>query len=278
MGRTCLIISGGEFCNELPEKQYDIVIACDKGVEYARMLGLTPGYVIGDFDSLAEMPDPSDNKSLISSLFPDAEIIKLDPEKDDPDTMSAVKLAMSLGADDITVSCCMGGRLDHTLGNIQAGAYFAASGGTISLTGNNERVYIISGGTDNRPDSSFIEYSDGSRPYSGPRSYRIGTSISDADNALARESISAGSSLDIGTGISDTGMVTIPLLPGWSLSVLSVSDICAGVSVSGAKYNLTDSEMSNIFPLGISNEWVSDEIKVSVKKGILMVVCSRMPD
>ena len=252
MKKTCLIISGGDFCESLPDIEYDIVIACDKGVEYAEMLSISPDYIIGDFDSLDL------NAEHTEELFPAAKIIKLDPKKDDQDNMSAVKLALSLDAYDITVTCCMGGRLDHTLGNIQAGAYCAARGGTAMMLGENERIFIISGTKEYDPSCTFVEYSNDTRPYSGPRSYRI----------------TDGSS-DTGTGSVNT--VSIPRINGWSLSVIALSDICTGVSISGAKYNLTDSDMSNRIPLGISNEWASDEVKVSIKKGILMVICSRMP-
>ena len=57
MQDTCLIISGGDF-SPLPEelRRSAYVIACDRGWQYARRLGLTPDLVVGDFDS-APPPD-----------------------------------------------------------------------------------------------------------------------------------------------------------------------------------------------------------------------------
>lgn len=58
-------------------------------------------------------------------------------------------------------------------------------------------------------------------------------------------------------------------------SVLSLSDKCEGVNISGAKYSLKNATLKNDFPLGVSNEWQGaeqNEITVSVKSGVLAVI------
>lgn len=58
-------------------------------------------------------------------------------------------------------------------------------------------------------------------------------------------------------------------------SVLSLSDKCEGVCISGAKYPLQNATIKNDFPIGISNEWLGDdqsEITVSLKSGVLAVI------
>ena len=273
MNDTCLIISGGDFVKYKQDMSFDMIIACDKGLKYADMLGLKPDYFIGDLDSL-------DQKSLgISKKYPDMQTIKLDPEKDDPDTMSAIRFALQHGVSNITVICCMGGRFDHALGNIQAGAFFASYGGFVRLIGQDEYICIFSGPNERGVLHTFVEYSDGSHKYSGPRSYRIDCAGTDhpqdqKTNADTDKDTYKYAYTDSGEDITS---VVIPRFNGWSLSVISISDKCTGVDIKGAKYNLTDSELSNRMPLGISNEWASDEVTVSIKNGILMVVCSRMP-
>ena len=67
-----------------------------------------------------------------------------------------------------------------------------------------------------------------------------------------------------------------PRLAHHSFSVFSLSDKCTGVSIKGACYGCEDIELTNTFPLGVSNEWDSDRISVTVGSGILLVVESRM--
>ena len=69
--------------------------------------------------------------------------ISFPKEKDDTDTMLAVKYAISLGFDKIILSCCLGGRFDHTMANIQSMAYAASHGCICELTGTSEWMRTI---------------------------------------------------------------------------------------------------------------------------------------
>ena len=62
---------------------------------------------------------------------------------------------------------------------------------------------------------------------------------------------------------------------GFSISVISLSDRCENVNLSGGKYGLENAVLTNETTLGISNEWAGD-ITVSAEKGVLAVVMSRM--
>ncbi len=68
--------------------------------------------------------------------------------------------------------------------------------------------------------------------------------------------------------------ITLPKLDGHSLSVFSYSEKCKGVSMEGLKYELLDDELSNSFPLGVSNEWIDDNAWISVKSGLLCIIIS----
>ena len=132
MDNKCLIISGGEY-SPLPEdiKNPGLVLACDRGWKYAEKMGITPDLVIGDFDS-SPLPPPK------------FRVLRVPSEKDDTDTMLAVKEAFRRGFTDISIACAFGGRLDHAFANIQGGAYIAARSGTARLYGKNEQGIIFS--------------------------------------------------------------------------------------------------------------------------------------
>lgn len=121
---TCLIISGGDY-HELPEEYKReapaFIIACDQGWQYAMRMGLKPDLVVGDFDSAAP-----------PGFLP---VMQVPSRKDDTDTMLAIKEALKRGYRHLALLCAFGGRLDHSLANIQAGAYAALRGTETRLYG-----------------------------------------------------------------------------------------------------------------------------------------------
>ncbi len=70
--------------------------------------------------------------------------------------------------------------------------------------------------------------------------------------------------------------VKIPEMPGYSISVLSVTDVSKNVCEKGVKYVLDNVVMNNTEPLGVSNEW-NGTAEISVGEGVLMVILSKMP-
>lgn len=131
---TCLIVSGGDYCSR-PEGSFDCIIACDRGWEHAARMGVSPDLIVGDFDS---SPLPADVS---------VPVITAPTRKDDTDTMLAVRQALDRGCREITIACAFGGRLDHTIANLQAGAFIVSHGGKARLLGENEEVLVFSGGT-----------------------------------------------------------------------------------------------------------------------------------
>ena len=58
------------------------------------------------------------------------------------------------------------------------------------------------------------------------------------------------------------------------LSVFALSDACRGVCIRGAKWELSDATLTSAFPLGLSNEFATDEARIAVRSGALLVtVC-----
>jgi len=108
----------------------DFVIAVDGGLRYLKELKITPDLIIGDFDSLGYVPDKGN-------------IIELSTEKDDTDTMAAVRVGFDMGFSDFYIHFGMGGRLDHTMANIQTLAFIQQNGGFGLLFGVKEGAVLV---------------------------------------------------------------------------------------------------------------------------------------
>lgn len=131
MTGKCGIISGGERDTLSGIEDCGLIIACDRGYEYARAAGVRPGLLVGDFDSYTG-PLPEDIPRL-----------DLPAEKDDTDTMAAVRYAIAQGYGEIRIYCALGGRADHLLGNIQALSFCAERGVRASIVGGGCRIDVI---------------------------------------------------------------------------------------------------------------------------------------
>lgn len=147
--RTCLIISGGDFSFVPEDIHYDYVIACDRGYLYAGTLGIKPDIMIGDFDSL--------DKDLMAG--DDVPVKEFPVRKDDTDTMLAIKHALSEGYDHIIICCALGGRLDHTIANIQSMAYAAVNGAVCEIVSDNEYTRTFTGGVIEIPRREGFSFS-----------------------------------------------------------------------------------------------------------------------
>ncbi len=202
--KICAIISGGAFSPLTDIEKTDFVIACDKGCAYALEHGVSPDLLVGDFDSYSGA-HPAGVREL-----------DLPKEKDDTDTMAAVRWAVGDGYTQLWLYCALGGRLDHLLGNVQAAGYATARGVRVRIYDAENELYFLTHGT-----------------------------------------------------------LTLPPRPGFSLSVLSMSDICEDVCIRGTKYLLDHVQLCNTFPIGISNEWAGNA-EISVGSGVLMVILSKM--
>ena len=109
---TSIIFAGGEIHDySFIDTKADLIICADRGIIHAEKLGITPDIITGDFDSYT------------GKIPPCREVFRSIPEKDDTDTMLALKLALERRSDDIRLYGATGGRFDHTFANIQALIY-----------------------------------------------------------------------------------------------------------------------------------------------------------
>ena len=130
--RRCVIFLAAE-CAGAAVSPGDYVIAADGGLSHCRRLGITPNEILGDFDSLGEIPEGA-------SVFP--------VEKDDTDAMLAAKRGLSLGCREFLFYGSLDGpRLDHTVANIQMLIFLADHDARGTLVGLRQRVTLVRNGT-----------------------------------------------------------------------------------------------------------------------------------
>ncbi len=113
----------------------DYVICADNGLEHARNLGVNPDLIVGDFDSC----------DLGQFSISERELIRYPKEKDDTDTMIAIKEGIKRGAKEFLFLGCLGGRIDHTIANIQSLLYLRKRGCRGMLIDENHRVFLVCG-------------------------------------------------------------------------------------------------------------------------------------
>lgn len=131
MKKALIIASYGEHLENLDisKLEWDHVICADAGLLLAQRLGIKPDTVIGDFDSM-DLPE---------ELNP----IVLPVEKDLTDSEAAFNWAINNGYDYITLLGGLGGRFDHTMGNIGMLAKCAKAKISVKIVDGQNRVYML---------------------------------------------------------------------------------------------------------------------------------------
>ncbi|MEA5017371.1 MAG: thiamine diphosphokinase [Erysipelotrichaceae bacterium] len=202
--RRCVIVGGVDINNyhfinsKLCDDDY--VIFCDSGLKHLDHLQVKPSLIVGDFDS-------HENPHL------DVETIVLPSEKDDTDTVCAVKEAIQRGFDDFLLIGVVGARLDHTLGNLSILIYLDSLGKKGCIIDDYSEMEIVS----RNPVFICDQYS--------------------------------------------------------FFSLLNITGCAKGITITGAKYPLTDAEISCEYQYGISNEVLSGQkATVSIKCGKLLLI------
>lgn len=140
----CVIIGGADIKDYDSIKKYfcpdDFYIFCDSGLFHRNPLGISPNLIVGDFDS-HEKPEEV------------CEIITLPREKDDTDTFFAAKEALRRGFTDFLLVGVIGGRLDHTLGNISILLHLHSKGAKASLLDDFSEMEIVDSAPKEIPDT-----------------------------------------------------------------------------------------------------------------------------
>ena len=135
MSGICYIVGAGEdYGLDFVPRAEDLVIAADGGYRALQRAGLHPDLVVGDFDSLGAAPD-------------EKQVVTLPKVKDVTDTWAAIRLGEERGYREFRLYGCTGGRIEHTLANLQTVADVTAKGEICRVYYKNLVVFGISGGT-----------------------------------------------------------------------------------------------------------------------------------
>lgn len=111
-------------------KTEDMVIAADGGYDTLKEQNIPVDILIGDFDSIDVIPS-------------DINIIRHPVRKDDTDTFLSYRTGFEKGYRNFVIFGGIGGRIDHTIANIQTLANIAENGGRGFLVGEGSVITVI---------------------------------------------------------------------------------------------------------------------------------------
>jgi len=131
----CVIIGGAGIHNYEQIRgrlrENDFAVYCDCGLRHAERLGLRPSLIVGDFDS---HPRPDT----------EVETIVLPREKDDTDSVFAVKEALRRGYEDFLLIGMIGERFDHSFGNVSLLLFLDSLGKKAKILDDYSEMEIVS--------------------------------------------------------------------------------------------------------------------------------------
>ena len=237
---TCYVVGAGDFTPRgFAPGPGDLVVAADGGYRALYSLGYTPDLLLGDFDSLGDVPLPAD-----------LPVLRFPVRKDDTDAGLALRHGLDLGFRDFALYGCAGGRVDHLLANFQSMARVSRLGATVRLAAPDYDAWSLTGPAPDAPAPA-----PGGPAPSGPAPA--------APDALAPAAV----------------LALPPRPGGTLVSVFCQGDRAEGVTLTGLAYPLSDAALTGDFPLGVSNRRLDGQrATVAVRRGTLLILQSAGPD
>lgn len=138
--KICIILNGEiknyDYINSIiSNESYDYIICSDGGANHAYNMNILPDYIIGDLDSTSkDIIDYYKSKNVEFKKFPS--------KKNETDTELSIKLSEKLNAKQIDLIGALGGRIDHTIANINLLYYIRKRGIKPRIITDKEEVYI----------------------------------------------------------------------------------------------------------------------------------------
>jgi len=139
--KKCIIIGAGDLTvGSVAVGEEDLVIAVDGGINYCGVLEIEPDIILGDFDSVND----AQREAILNmkEQIPDR-VMVLKPEKDDTDMLAALKLGLEKGYDYFLLYGATGGRLEHTLANIQCLLFLKNHGAVGYLMDGSGMIFVM---------------------------------------------------------------------------------------------------------------------------------------
>ena len=269
---TCYVVGAGDFTPRgFAPGPGDLVLAADGGYRALYSLGYTPDLLLGDFDSLGDLPLPAD-----------LPVLRFPVRKDDTDAGLALRHGLDLGFRDFALYGCAGGRVDHLLANFQSMARVSRLGATVRLAAPDYDAWSLTGPA---PDAPAPAPAPGGR---APNAPAPGLAPSGpAPNAPAPATPAAPDAPAPVPGgpapnapapaapdaLAPAAVLALPPRPGGTLvSVFCQGDRAEGVTLTGLAYPLSDAALTGDFPLGVSNRRLDGQpATVAVRRGTLLI-------
>ena len=248
---TCYIVGAGDFTPRgFAPVPGDLVLAADGGYRALYSLEYTPDLLLGDFDSLGDLPLP-----------PDLPVLRFPARKDDTDTGLALRHGLDRGFRDFALYGCAGGRVDHLLANLQSMARVSRLGATIRLAAPEYDAWALTGPA---PDALVLH---ASAPHASAS--HASAPSTPAPDASAPDASGPAPPAPGGPAAART----LPDRPGGTLvSVFCHGDRAEGVTLTGLSYPLDGADLTGDFPLGVSNRRLEGQpATVSVRRGTLLI-------
>lgn len=129
--RRCVIFGAAPTVLRPSVSSQDYVIAADGGK--AQLGDIVPNLVIGDFDSLGYVPEGE-------------HVVRLPVRKADTDMLGALRAGLKAGCDRFVIYGGLGGRMDHSIANIQCLHWLATQGSRGVLVGDEQSMLVLKGG------------------------------------------------------------------------------------------------------------------------------------
>lgn len=185
-----LVLTGGDinlsWANEFIQKRnYETIIAADRGLEAADALNLKVNLLVGDFDSV---------KKEVLEKYSDVETRKFPEEKDDTDTEIALRAALEYkpesGPFHIEIIGGFGSRMDHVLTNLNILKIGVDAGVDVRLYDKYNCIYLR-----NKPFAIRVEHRYGDFVSFVPYTDSVVMSLAGFKYPLALQEIKKGDSL-----------------------------------------------------------------------------------
>ena len=277
---TCYVVGAGDFTPRgFAPGPGDLVVAADGGYRALYSLGYTPDLLLGDFDSLGDLPLPAD-----------LPVLRFPVRKDDTDAGLALRHGLDLGFRDFALYGCAGGRVDHLLANFQSMARVSRLGATVRLAAPDYDAWSLTGPAPDAPapapgGPAPNAPAPGLAP-SGPAPSGPAPATPAAPNAPTPATPAAPDAPAPAPGgpapdaLAPAAVLALPPRPGGTLvSVFCQGDRAEGVTLAGLAYPLSDAALTGDFPLGVSNRRLDGQrATVAVRRGTLLILQSAGPD
>lgn len=264
---TCYVVGAGDFTPRgFAPGPGDLVLAADGGYRALYSLGYTPDLLLGDFDSLGNLPLPAD-----------LPVLRFPVRKDDTDAGLALRHGLDLGFRDFALYGCAGGRVDHLLANFQSMARVSRLGATVRLAAPDYDAWSLTGPAPDAPAPA----PGGPAPNApapapgGPTPNAPAPGPAPATPAAPDAPAPAAPD-----ALAPAAVLALPPRPGGTLvSVFCQGDRAEGVTLAGLAYPLSDAALTGDFPLGVSNRRLDGQrATVAVRRGTLLILQSAGPD